>query len=56
MNSDTVIIHNDPMPPCCRADCFACENGLCEILTSNDFGARDCPFFKPRPTDGSDSV
>ena len=34
-------------PPCDRTDCFACENGLCRVLTSNNF-YRECPFYKTR--------
>lgn len=37
---------NNICPPCNVDECFACENGLCLILTSNDFGKRECPFFK----------
>ena len=33
-------------PVCFATECFACQNGQCVILVSNDFGAKDCPFFK----------
>ena len=33
----------------CRAhsDCFANRGGACTCLKDNDFGGRDCPFYKP---------
>lgn len=36
------------LPNCVAEECAACEEGHCTILTSNDFGARKCPFFKTR--------
>lgn len=33
-------------PACGREDCFAYQNGFCVALISNDFGDRECPFFK----------
>ena len=33
-------------PICNRKDCFACENGKCIALIKNNFGKRECPFFK----------
>ena len=34
--------------PVCTAhpDCHACRNGICMALDRNDFGGRDCPFYK----------
>lgn len=34
--------------PVCTAhpDCHACRNGGCMALDRNDFGRRDCPFYK----------
>ena len=32
--------------PACAKDCFACTDGKCCILTDNDFGERECPFYK----------
>ena len=34
--------------PVCTAhpDCHACRNGRCMALDRNDFGGRDCPFYK----------
>lgn len=34
--------------PVCTAhpDCHACGNGRCMALDRNDFGGRDCPFYK----------
>lgn len=29
-------------------DCFANTNGYCTCLMNNDFGGRDCPFYKKR--------
>lgn len=46
----TQIIPNDVEPPCDRSDCFACEFGNCTILTNNDFGKRECPFYKKQET------
>lgn len=36
----------------CRAhdDCFANRDGVCTCLKDNDFGGRDCPFYKPADT------
>lgn len=42
---NAVYLENDE-PLCERRGCFACRNGVCEILTDNDFGDRECPFFK----------
>ena len=47
MDFETKIIYNDYEPPCSRNDCFACVNERCSILTNNDFGKRECPFYKP---------
>lgn len=33
-------------PSCDRNNCFAYSNGECVILTDNDFGERECPFYK----------
>lgn len=33
-------------PKCYRGDCFGCEGEHCIILTKNNFGNRECPFFK----------
>ncbi len=35
--------------PDCRAnrDCFANRGGVCTCLKDNEFGGRDCPFYKP---------
>ena len=34
---------------CCDKDeCAACNHGYCIALHDNDFGNRDCPFFKTR--------
>lgn len=33
-----------------RADCFANSGGVCTCLKDNDFGGRDCPFYKPADT------
>ncbi len=36
----------------CRThgDCFANRGGVCTCLKDNDFGGRDCPFYKPADT------
>lgn len=31
---------------CGKADCFGCKDGKCDVLMKNNFGGRDCPFFK----------
>lgn len=31
-------------------DCFANRGGVCTCLKDNDFGGRDCPFYKPAGT------
>lgn len=33
----------------CKAhrDCFANRAGICACLKNNDFGRRECPFYKP---------
>ena len=35
-------------PPCPRKDCRACYDGLCMVLNDNDFGERECPFYKEK--------
>ena len=40
--------HQKICPACDIARCFANENGKCELLTDNDFGERECPFFKTK--------
>ena len=41
----------DVMPECRRhGDCFANQGGRCACLKNNDFGGRDCPFYKPADT------
>ncbi len=36
---------------CARhGDCFANQDGRCACLKDNDFGGRDCPFYKPADT------
>ena len=40
---------NYPMYPVCdKKECFACEEWNCLILTKNDFGNKECPFFKTK--------
>ena len=33
-----------------HGDCFANRGGVCTCLKDNDFGGRDCPFYKPADT------
>ena len=35
--------------PACNihTDCFAHKDGKCVCLSENDFGKRDCSFYKP---------
>lgn len=35
-------------PGCDKHECFACIDGKCIALTDNNFGERDCPFYKTR--------
>ena len=36
------------MPKCdMHTDCFALSDGRCVCLSENDFGEKDCPFYKP---------
>lgn len=38
----------DAGPGCgAHGDCFANRGGACTCLKDNDFGGRDCPFYKP---------
>lgn len=39
---------NGNCPACHMAECFACEDEHCLILTRNYFGERKCPFFKTK--------
>lgn len=35
--------------PCSgHKDCFANTNGYCTCLMNNDFGGRECPFYKKK--------
>lgn len=34
------------MPKCEKTGCFANKKKECTILENNDFGKRECPFFK----------
>lgn len=31
-------------------DCFANRNGKCVCLIDNNFGSKDCPFYKKEET------
>ena len=45
----------DAMPECrTHGDCFASKGGRCACLKNNDFGGRDCPFYKPADTGRED--
>ena len=35
-------------PVCDKARCFAYENGKCDLLTENNFGDQQCPFYKTK--------
>ena len=35
-------------PACKERNCFACRNGECTILQSNDFGSGKCVFYKTK--------
>ena len=37
-------LRNDPA--CNREDCFGYKNGKCVVLIDNNFGNRECPFYK----------
>ena len=36
----------DECPKCGRHTCFGYNDGKCMILTGNNFGKRNCPFYK----------
>ena len=38
-------------PACARLECKANKRGDCVCLTDNDFGKRECPFFKEKEHD-----
>ena len=40
--------YEDDRPKCLRTVCFANYDCYCSALSNNDFGERDCPFFKTR--------
>ena len=40
--------YTDERPRCLRTECFANYGDRCSCLTDNDFGRRECPFFKTR--------
>ena len=42
------MTENKDFPSCSKADCAACNNGRCIALISNDFGGRECPFYKTK--------
>ena len=35
-------------PHCSRTSCNRNDRRRCEILTDNDFGGRECPFYRRR--------
>ena len=35
-------------PTCKVVECFGYDDGYCMTLTGNDFGDKECPFFKTR--------
>ncbi len=37
-------------------DCFANRGGRCVSLKDNDFGGRDCPFYKSGKEAGMDKI
>ena len=38
----------DERPRCLRSGCFANYGDHCSALADNDFGNRNCPFFKTK--------
>lgn len=38
----------DEKPRCLRSECFANYGDRCACLADNDFGDRDCPFYKSK--------
>ena len=38
----------EKFPICNREDCFANLDGKCVLLLDNDFGNRECPFYKTK--------
>ena len=43
------------IPECSLCDCRANHEGDCVALIDNDFGERECPFYKKRAFDGDNS-
>lgn len=39
-----------------HADCFANKGGKCVSLKDNDFGERDCPFYKSKKEANMDDI
>lgn len=39
-----------------HTDCFANKNGKCVSLKDNDFGGRDCPFYKSSKETSMDRI
>lgn len=54
MEYENAVYRDDSEPLCGRGGCFANGDGFCKILTDNDFGKRECPFFKPRVNNKSE--
>ena len=38
----------DKGPTCNKVECGANEDGFCVCLLNNNFGKRECPFFKTK--------
>ena len=38
----------DDYPLCAKDDCAACVNKRCIALRDNDFGSKECPFYKTK--------
>ena len=44
--------------PACNShkDCFANKDSKCVCLSDNDFGKKDCPFYKPNTEVNMDEI
>ena len=44
--SEKPLLPKSALPCHYHDDCVARQEGKCRILRSNNFGGRDCPFYK----------
>lgn len=58
MDKKTVKKRGGKAFPSCNThkDCFAHKDGRCVCLNDNDFGGRDCPFYKSGSRTSMDEI